>query len=284
MNLTSKQNEIVRFIWTYRRTHGIAPTLSEIAEALGVSKITVHEHIGLLEKKGAIKKEKYQSRSLTLSRGVIKELEAVDRERERLGLTPADNPTGGGAPSRGESSGRGESGGRGGAGRHAASHGSSHSHATSHAHAASAGSTSGSSSRGGGHGGGHGATSTVPLLGKIAAGAPIEALEENTELDILTTLRLDRASYALRVRGDSMIDDGIHDGDFVLVEKRTNPRDGETVVAVLEGNEATLKRFYRDSASGGYRLVPANTRLQPIVVAKNKLEIRGVVVGQLRRY
>src|SRR5207302_1079054 len=85
MNLTSKQNEIVRFIWTYRRGHGIAPTLSEIADALGVSKITVHEHIGLLEKKGALKKEKYQSRSLTLSRGVVKELEAVDREREKQG-------------------------------------------------------------------------------------------------------------------------------------------------------------------------------------------------------
>src|SRR5262249_41483373 len=125
---------------------------------------------------------------------------------------------------------------------------------------------------------------SLPLLGKIAAGSPIEALEENAELDIATTLRLDRASYALRVRGDSMIDDGIHDGDFVLVEKRTNPREGETVVAVLEGNEATLKRFYRDAPSGGYKLVPANSRLQPILVPKNKLEIRGVVVGQLRRY
>src|SRR5437879_2501322 len=89
MNLTAKQNEIVRFIWNYRKTHGIAPTLSEIADELSVSKITVHEHISLLERKGAIKKEKYQSRSLKLSRTVVKELEAVDRERERLGLSPA---------------------------------------------------------------------------------------------------------------------------------------------------------------------------------------------------
>src|SRR5438309_11425141 len=91
MNLTAKQNGIVRFSWGYRRSHGIAPTLSEIAEALGVSKITVHEHIGLLEKKGALKKEKYQSRSLTLSRGIVKELEAVDRERERLGIAGSDH-------------------------------------------------------------------------------------------------------------------------------------------------------------------------------------------------
>jgi repressor LexA len=235
MNLTTKQNEIVRFIWVYRKAHGIAPTLSEIASALGVSKITVHEHIGLLEKKGAIKKEKYQSRSLTLNRGVIKELESVDKERERLGMGEK-------TPVLGKGKGR---------------------------RASRAAATT---------------SPVVPLLGKIAAGAPIEAVEDSSELDIASVLRLDRASYALRVRGDSMVDDGIHDGDYVLVEKRTNPRDGETVVAVLEGNEATLKRFYKDGGSGGYKLVPANSRLQPVVVAKNKLEIRGVVVGQLRRY
>ncbi len=261
MNLTSKQNEIVRFIWTYRRTHGIAPTLSEIAEALGVSKITVHEHIGLLEKKGALKKEKYQSRSLTLSRGVMKELEAVDRERDRLGVAPLPHGS-----TQTNTAGSGSNMGRSSSSRGTAASGRS-------APAASARGSGGSSGSG----------PLVPLLGKIAAGAPIEALEDSTELDIASTLRLDRASYALRVRGDSMVDDGIHDGDFVLVEKRTNPRDGETVVAVLEGNEATLKRFYRDS-SGGFKLVPANSRLQPIVVPKNKLEIRGVVVGQLRRY
>ena len=265
MNLTSKQNEIVRFIWTYRRTHGIAPTLSEIAEALGVSKITVHEHIGLLEKKGALKKEKYQSRSLTLSRAVIRELEAVDKERERLGMMPAASNDGGGRSSSSSTSSTSStsSSGRASAAAAKSAHSGSHKATSAPAHAHSP---------------------TVPLLGKIAAGAPIEALEETAELDIGQTLRLDRASYALRVRGDSMIDDGIHDGDFVLVEKRTNPRDGETVVAVLEGNEATLKRFYRDASSGGYRLMPANARLQPIVVSKNKLEIRGVVVGQLRRY
>src|SRR4051794_30742495 len=105
MNLTSKQSEIVRFIWNYRKLRGISPTLSEIADELGVSKITVHEHISLLEKKGALKKDKYQSRSLKLSRAVVRELEAVDEERERLGLppvvpgvTPTDEPGAAPAP------------------------------------------------------------------------------------------------------------------------------------------------------------------------------------------
>ena len=248
MNLTHKQNEIVRFIWNYRKTHGIAPTLSEIADSLGVSKITVHEHIGLLEKKGAIKKEKYQSRSLTLSRAVVKEIEAVDRERERLGL-PAGTP----AKRRG-----------------------------SRAVVASSGPVAGTVVALAPPPRPLVVSPTVPLLGKIAAGSPIEALEDSEQLDIAETLRLGRAHYALRVRGDSMIEDGIHDGDYVLVERRTSPHDGETVVAVLEGNEATLKRFYRDKDN--YRLEPANARLQPIVVPKNKLEIRGVVVGQLRGY
>jgi repressor LexA len=237
VNLTTKQNEIVRFIWVYRRAHGIAPTLSEIAGALGVSKITVHEHIGLLEKKGAIKKEKYQSRSLTLNRGVVKELESVERERARLGLRDKASVL------------------KARTARTARSRRPVSPEAP-----------------------------TLPLLGKIAAGVPIEAIEDSSEIDIATVLRLDRASYALRVRGDSMVDDGIHDGDYVLVERRATPRDGETVVAILENNEATLKRFYRDASSGGYRLVPANTRLHPILVPKNKLEIRGVVVGQLRHY
>jgi repressor LexA len=254
MNLTSKQNEIVRFIWTYRKTRGISPTLSEIADELGVSKITVHEHISLLEKKGALKKDKYQSRSLKLSRAVVRELEAVDEERERLGLPPVAAP----APELSEARAAKAPPPPKPAAKPAPEPRRSRSHGESERQA-------------------------LPLLGKIAAGRPIEALEEaQEELDIASTLGLERANYALRVRGDSMIDDGIHDGDYVLVERRTNPRDGETVVAILEGNEATLKRFYREGER--YKLVPANSRLHPITVDRERLEIRGVVVGQLRGY
>jgi repressor LexA len=120
----------------------------------------------------------------------------------------------------------------------------------------------------------------VPLLGAIAAGSPIEALESPETLDLADLLPRGRDTYALRVRGDSMIEDGIHDGDVVLVERRSNARDGELVVAILPGEEATLKRVYREA--GGYRLEPANRTLQPIHAPR--IEIRGVVIGVLRRY
>jgi repressor LexA len=120
----------------------------------------------------------------------------------------------------------------------------------------------------------------VPLLGAIAAGSPIEALETPEPLDLADLIPRGRDAYALRVRGDSMIEDGIHDGDVVLVERRSNARDGEMVVAILPGEEATLKRFYREA--NGFRLEPANGALQPIHAPR--VEIRGVVIGVLRKY
>jgi len=122
--------------------------------------------------------------------------------------------------------------------------------------------------------------SAVNVLGYIAAGRPIETLEEPEELELADLLPRDRDVYALRVRGDSMIDDGIRDGDIVLVERRAEANDGETVVAVLPGEEATLKRLYREA--GGWRLEPANPNLQPIHV--REIEVRGVVIGVVRRY
>lgn len=121
---------------------------------------------------------------------------------------------------------------------------------------------------------------TVSVLGRIAAGRPIEAIEDAEELDLGSLLPADRDVYALRVRGDSMIEDAIRDGDIVLVERRDHARDGETVVAVLPGEETTLKRLYRES--GGFRLQPANAALEPIHVPE--LEIRGVVIGVVRQY
>jgi len=121
---------------------------------------------------------------------------------------------------------------------------------------------------------------TLPLLGEIAAGRPLEAIEERETVELSSLCQSDRANYLLRVRGDSMIDDGIRDGDYVLVEKRSNARDGETVVAILENNEATLKKFYRHKKK--FKLEPANVTLEPIFV--DKLEIRGVVVGVVRQY
>ena len=119
----------------------------------------------------------------------------------------------------------------------------------------------------------------LPILGSIAAGAPIEAIETPEDLDLGDLVPRDRDVYALRVQGESMIEDAIADGDIVLVERRDNARDGETVVAIVEG-EATLKRLYRED--GGYRLQPANQTMQPIRVPE--VEVRGVVIGIVRRY
>ena len=119
---------------------------------------------------------------------------------------------------------------------------------------------------------------SLPLLGEIAAGRPLEAIEHEQAVDLADLCRMERASYVLRVRGDSMIEDGIHDGDYVLVERRNDARDGETVVAILENDEATLKRFYRQK--NRFKLEPANAALKPIYV--DKLEVRGVVVGVVR--
>jgi repressor LexA len=122
--------------------------------------------------------------------------------------------------------------------------------------------------------------SKLPILGRIAAGRPIEAVEDAEELDLTDLLPPGKECYALRVKGDSMIDDGIRDGDVVLIERRSEARNGETVVAVLPDEECTLKRFYREK--NRIRLQPSNSALKPIYVAA--VEIRGVVIGVVRRY
>lgn len=123
-------------------------------------------------------------------------------------------------------------------------------------------------------------TPRLTLVGSIAAGSPIEALEHPEELDLADLVPPGRDCYALRVKGTSMIEDGIRDGDIVLVERRDTARNGETVVAILDGEEATLKKYYREG--NRVRLQPANAMLQPIYV--DTLDIRGVVVGVVRRY
>ncbi|MCB9915776.1 MAG: transcriptional repressor LexA [Planctomycetes bacterium] len=122
--------------------------------------------------------------------------------------------------------------------------------------------------------------STVAIVGDIAAGAPIEAIEAPEELDLLDLLPKDRDVYALRVRGDSMIEDAIRDGDLVLIERRETARNGETVVAILEDEGATLKRYYREG--GRIRLQPANSAMQPIYV--DQVAIRGVLIGVVRQF
>ena len=120
----------------------------------------------------------------------------------------------------------------------------------------------------------------LPVLGKIAAGSPIETIEEPEELDLGALVPEGRDVYALEVQGTSMIEDAIADGDVVLIERRETARDGEIVVAVLPDGEATLKRLYREE--NGFRLQPANSTMEPIYV--DEVEIRGVVIGVVRQY
>jgi repressor LexA len=123
--------------------------------------------------------------------------------------------------------------------------------------------------------------SEIPLLGRIAAGAPIESVPTDASLRFSDFTGND-STFALEVRGDSMIDDHICSGDFVLVEKTNSVRNGEIVVALVDGAESTLKRYFDEG--GRVRLQPANSEMKPIYVDKPQLEIQGKVLAVLRKY
>ncbi|MBI3680475.1 MAG: transcriptional repressor LexA [Acidobacteria bacterium] len=122
----------------------------------------------------------------------------------------------------------------------------------------------------------------IAIQGRIAAGSPVEAYPGDETLSF-TDLLTDRDLYALQVRGDSMVEDHICDGDFVLIEQTADVRDGDIVVAMVKGSETTLKRFYREP-DGRARLQPANAGMQPIFVAMADLEIQGRLLAVLRKY
>lgn len=126
------------------------------------------------------------------------------------------------------------------------------------------------------------AGAAVPLMGRIAAGMPVEAIPQ-TETLSFADFAGNNETFALQVRGESMIDDHICNGDFVLVEKTSQARNGEIVVALVDGTEATLKRFYSEP-DGKVRLQPANSAMQPIFVDANNLQIQGKVLAIMRKY
>jgi repressor LexA len=124
----------------------------------------------------------------------------------------------------------------------------------------------------------------LPLLGLVAAGLPIEAMTVNETISVPDDfVRRSGDHYVLRVRGNSMIDEQIRDGDFVVVNERRSVDNGEMVIAMLSGSSATVKKFYRER-DGRIRLQPANETMDPIYVHENDISIQGVVVGVLRRY
>jgi len=206
MNLTPKQLDILIRIRDFRLTRGMSPTLQELADVLGVSKVTVFEHVEALIKKGALLRKAHKARSLEIS-------PSVELPDEQKG-------------------------------------------------------------------------SRVPLVGRIAAGCPIEAIETREFLDLDEMFgpegRVRRTGevFALEVEGDSMIDAGILDGDYVVCERRDWARNGETVVALIDNEEATLKKFYKEH--GRIRLQPANPAYEPLWV--DDCKVQGIVIGVVRAY
>jgi repressor LexA len=204
MNLTPKQLRILSLIRDWRVRHGYSPTMQELADEIGVSKVTVFEHVEALIKKGALVREANKARSLSIADGI-----AVPDEARPM---------------------------------------------------------------------------RFPLVGKIAAGYPIEKVAEQDELDIMNYLgpRPGKAgsTFALKVEGDSMKDEGILDGDFVLIERTETAGNGDRVVALLPDGQTTLKTFYKEADH--IRLQPANSAFAPIVVRDCK--IQGIVRGVVRRY
>ena len=124
-------------------------------------------------------------------------------------------------------------------------------------------------------------TMVLPLVGKIAAGQPIEAVENPETISLADFVR-SKEVFVLEVRGESMQDEHILDGDYVLVEKAKTAHNGDIVVALVEGTDATLKRFYRDGDN--IRLQPSNANMRPIIVPAAAVQLQGRVIGVLRKY
>jgi len=200
MNLTPKQLSIMRMIRDSRLNHGFSPTMQEIADELGISKVTVFEHVGALERKGLlVRGRKHTARSLQVS----PEFRFPDERPTRL-----------------------------------------------------------------------------PLAGRIAAGVLHEAVEQRERVDFSEMFNArNKNLFVLQVQGDSMIDDLISDGDFVVVHKQRTARKGQIVVAMTDEGEATLKRWFPEK--NRIRLEPANSNMKPIYVKNARL--LGVVVGVVRR-
>lgn len=121
----------------------------------------------------------------------------------------------------------------------------------------------------------------VPLLGMVSAGLPIEVFEDKEYLEIPDFLRSSEDCFVLKVKGNSMIDEGIQDGDFIILKKKENPENGDLVVALLEG-ETILKKYYREGKR--IKFVPANPSFKPIYAKEEDVKIQGIVTGLIRKY
>jgi repressor LexA len=123
---------------------------------------------------------------------------------------------------------------------------------------------------------------TLPLMGEVAAGLPIEAIENPEPIEVPRDFVGQRESFVLKVRGESMIDDGILNGDLIIVESRQTAQPGQTVVALIDGAEATVKKYHPEGEF--VVLIPANASMQPLRYSADRVRLQGVVIGLMRRY
>ena len=123
----------------------------------------------------------------------------------------------------------------------------------------------------------------LPLLGTVAAGLPIEAIQDQDTVSVPHDMVRSGNNYVLRVKGNSMVDEQIRDGDYIIVNSRQTAENGEMVVALVNGDSATVKKFYRER-DGRIRLQPANPTMEPMYFSADEVEIQGIVVGVIRKY
>jgi len=268
--LPARQQDVLNLIVKLSEEHGYPPTLAELASALGLkNRMTVHQHVAALKKKGLVHWEPGLNRSLRVLSEGFKHCQNLP-EGLKAGLTDfLDGAASGALVSAADS--------------HAADNHVADNHTVGVAALAAKGVIDFNSRRqkGAADFSAGGPPRGIPMAGAIAAGRPIDAVESREFLEIDSQYG-EAGCFALQVKGESMIEDGIFDGDFVIVKPNPSPNNGEVVVALLEDGSATLKRFYKER--GGFRLQPANSEMEPIFVSGNQtLTIQGTVVALFRK-
>lgn len=278
--LTEKQRTLLVFIHDCLNERGVSPSFDEMKDALGLkSKSGIHRLITALEERGFLKRLPHRARALEVTRlpdnmqmqhpVANQRFAALSRENEPLadGLRPAppwlESVTSGRTPTASEFDDRAISDQaieNAGANVVRADFGKAREMAVA-----------------------QGREVSLPLYGKIAAGMPIEALANESEyLDVPTTLLGNGQYYALQVEGDSMIEAGIHDGDYVIIERGDTAHNGDIVVALVDNYEVTLKRLRK--RSGTVALEPANARYETRIFGPDRVKVQGRLAGLVRRY
>ena len=281
--LPPRQKEVLSLIHKLTEEHGYPPTLAELAKAMGLrNRMTVHQHVVALKKKGLVRWEPGLNRSLralnpaemgqylsSASDGEDLMPEAEQAAGVSAGVSAGISP----GISPGVSPGISAGVSPGASPRISAGV----SRKTSQAKGSRGGRSQGAISQGLPP---PGNALGIPLAGIIAAGSPLDAIQSNEFLQVDSQYGDD--CFALKIKGDSMIDDGIYDGDYVIVKPNPSPLNGAIVVATLEDGTATLKRFFKEN--GRFRLQPANPTMEPIFIdGSHPLEIQGVVVALFRK-